>query len=308
MPNFEDWFFKFNSWSFSRHQLMNFCKRAYYYRYIGGALKYSPVLDVPKIKRLKKLKSKFVIQGTLIHDAIEDQINQHYLGRNLNQESAQEQYLKRLNGFQITADDMIIEYFNGEKRDTAFFDGIRSSGLEMLDTFFKIVWPIFKPLDYLRHEKFDNFTIANVPVTVKLDYITQNKDGKLVLSDWKTGKERKENNLQIGVYVLWAMEHYKKTSEDIYSEVIFLGSSGRTHPYKFSSDELDEIKKIIISDFESMNVSYEIDRFPVDPFPKKCMLCQFASICPDSKHKETQAGIQIDSSVDLVSDMLVDIE
>jgi CRISPR/Cas system-associated exonuclease Cas4 (RecB family) len=308
MPNFEDWFYKFNAWSFSRHQLMNFCKRAYYYRHIGGALKHSPVLDVPKIKSLKRLKSKFVLQGTLIHDAIEDQINQHYLGRDVKQESAKEQYLKRLNGFQQTADDMITEYFNGEQKDPAFFENIKSSGLEMLDTFFKIVWPNLKPLEYIRHEKFDNFTIENVPVTVKLDYITKSKDDRLVISDWKTGKERKENNLQIGVYVLFVMEQYKKSSDDIFSEVIYLSSSGSNRSYKFSSDQLAEIKKIITSDFEKMNASYEIDNYPSDPSPKKCMLCQFATICSDSKHKESQGLTPTDTSIDPVSDMLVDIE
>jgi CRISPR/Cas system-associated exonuclease Cas4 (RecB family) len=307
LSNFEDWFYKFNAWSFSRHQLLNFCNRAYYYRYIAGALKYSPVLNVPKIKRLKSLKSKFVLQGTLIHDAIEDQITQHYLGRNVNQESAQEQYLKRLNGFQVTADDMITEYFNGEQKDTTFFDDIRVSGIEMLDTFFRIVWPNLKPLEYLKHEKFDKFYISKIPVTVKLDYITKNNDGKLVLSDWKTGRERKESNLQIGIYVLFAMEQYDMLSEDIFSEVIYLGSSGRPRPHKFSTDQLDEIKGIITNDFERMNVSYDIEDFPADPFPKKCICCQFATICPESKHKD-QDVILNDTPIDPFTDMLIDIE
>jgi CRISPR/Cas system-associated exonuclease Cas4 (RecB family) len=306
MQNLEDWFFKFNSWSFSRHQLLNYCKRAYYYRYIGSALKSSKVLDIEKIKRLKGLDSKFVIQGKLIHEAIEDQITEHYLGRNVNQKSAQEKYLKRLNAFQITADDMITEYFNGEKRDPAFFDSIRTSGVEMLDTFFKIVWPNLKPLEYLSHEQFDNFTIETVPVTVKLDYITKNNDGRLVLSDWKTGKERRESNLQLGAYVLFAMQKYNKAPEDIFSEIIYLGSSGRNRPHSFSPDQLDEVKEIIISDFERMNASYEMDSFPADPSPKKCMNCPFASLCPDTRHKDTEE-VRDDTSVDRYSDMLVDI-
>jgi hypothetical protein len=270
-------------------------------------LKSSPVFDIPKIKRLKGLKSKFVVQGTLVHDSIEDQITQHYLGRDVNQVSAQEKYLKCLNGFQITADDMITEYFNGELIDPAFFDSIRTSGIEMLDTFFKIVWPNLKPLEYLSHEQFDKFTIETVPVTVKLDYITKNNDGKLVLSDWKTGKERRENNLQIGAYVLFAMERYDKAPEDIFSEIIYLGSSGRNRPYKFSTNQLDEFKEIVISDFVRMNASYEMDSFPADPSPKKCINCPFASICPDSRHKDTEE-VQTDTPVDRISEMLVDIE
>jgi CRISPR/Cas system-associated exonuclease Cas4 (RecB family) len=306
MQNLEDWFFKFNSWSFSRHQLLNYCKRAYYYRYIGSASKSSKVLDVEKIKRLKGLKSKFVVQGILVHDSIEDQITQHYMGRDVNQISAQEKYLKRLNGFQTTADITITECFNGEHIDPAFFDSIRISGVEMLDTFFTIVWPTLKRLEYLSHEQFDNFKIGTVPVTVKLDYITKNNVDKLVLSDWKTGKERRESNLQLGAYVLFAMQKYNKTPDDIFSEIIYLASSGKPRPYRFSSDQLDEVKEIIISDYERMNATYEMDSFPADPSPKKCINCPFASLCPDTRHKDTEE-VRDDTSVDRYSDMLVDI-
>ena len=306
MQNLEDWFFKFNSWSFSRHQLLNYCKRAYYYRYIGSALKSSKVLDVEKIKRLKGLKSKYVLQGILAHESIEDQITQHYLGRPVNPISAREKYLKRLNGFQTTADTTLTEYFNGEYIDPTFFDTIRTSGTEMLDTFFTIVWPTLERLEYLSHEQFDNFKIGTVPVTVKLDYITKNNVDKLVLSDWKTGKERKESNLQLGAYVLFAMQKYDKGPDDIFSEIIYLASAGKPRPYRFSSDQLDEVKDIITSDFERMNTSYEMENYPADPSPKKCMNCPFASICPETRHKDTEE-VREDLSVDPYSDMLVDI-
>ena len=41
----EDWYHRYNGWSFSKHRLWNLCKRAYYYRYIGTALKESKDLD-----------------------------------------------------------------------------------------------------------------------------------------------------------------------------------------------------------------------------------------------------------------------
>lgn len=306
MQNLEDWFFKFNTWSFSRHQLLNYCNRAYYYRYIGSALKSSKILDVEKIKRLKGLKSKYVLQGILIHESIEDQITQHYLGRPVNPISAREKYHKRLNGFQATADTTITECFNGEHIDPAFFDTIRTSGVEMLDTFFTIVWPTLERLEYLSHEQFDNFKIGTVPVTVKLDYITKNNVDNLVLSDWKTGKERRESNLQLGAYVLFAIQKYNKTPEEIFSEIIYLASTGKSRPYRFSSNQLDEVKDIITSDFERINASYEIEKYPADPAPKKCMNCPFASLCPDTRHKDTEE-IRDDTSVDPYNDMLVDI-
>ena len=66
MPDFEDWFLENKAWSLTQHKLMKSCKRAYYYKYIGSFLKSSPDLNIPELKRLKKLNSKYVIQGTRI--------------------------------------------------------------------------------------------------------------------------------------------------------------------------------------------------------------------------------------------------
>ncbi len=50
--------------------------------------------DVSKITRLKKLNSRKFLQGSLIHDVIKNQIGQKKLGRELNESSAINLYLK----------------------------------------------------------------------------------------------------------------------------------------------------------------------------------------------------------------------
>jgi hypothetical protein len=65
------------------------------------------------------------------------------------------------------------------------------------------------------------------------------------------------------------------------------------------------VKEIVASDFEIMNTSYEMDGFPADPSPQKCFTCSFASVCPDSRHKD-QVGV-VDNPSDPINDMLVDI-
>jgi CRISPR/Cas system-associated exonuclease Cas4 (RecB family) len=283
MVELEDWYYRYNAWSFSKHRLWSLCKRAYYYRYIGTAMKESEELDIPKLKRLKDLDPRFALQGKLIHEVLENQIGQHYLGRELSEKGAKVQYTQRVEQYRKMAKETLIESFNGETIDEKFFDNIRAKGIDQISMFFGVIWPQLKDLEYLRHEKFDRFKVGDVEAIVKVDYISKTKDDKLVVSDWKTGadNEEYESDLQIGTYVLWAMENYGKDPEEIRSELIYL-TTGVMRSYEFSVKQLEEIKGKIVEDFEIVNKRYDIDYFPPDPNPKKCLSCQFATVCPHS--------------------------
>lgn len=124
--------------------------------------------------------------------------------------------------------------------------------------FFGIIWPQFNDLVYLKHEDFDKFKIENVDVIVKVDYVSKTKTDIIVNTDWKTGAniEEYEKDLQIGTYVLWAMQYYQKESCQIRSKLAYL-KTGKMHPYEFSTSDLEVIKKIIADEFEIMNRSYK---------------------------------------------------
>ena len=283
MVELEDWYHRYNGWSFSKHRLWNLCKRAYYYRYIGTALKKSKDLDISRLKKLKELNTRFALQGLLIHEVLENQIGQHSRGREMSENGAKIEYTQKVEEYRKRANDTLIEYFNGEPIDGALFDRIRVNGLDQISRFFGVIWPQLMDLEYLRHEKFDRFKIGDVAAIVKVDYVCKTKEGKIVLCDWKTGIDsvEYESDLQIGAYVLWAMENYKKEPEDIRSELIYL-TSGAMRAYEFSMDELNKIKRMIVADFGEMNKIYDINYFQPDPEPKKCLSCQFATVCHHS--------------------------
>jgi CRISPR/Cas system-associated exonuclease Cas4 (RecB family) len=287
MTELENWFFNYNFWSFSKHRLWNLCKRSFYYQYIGTALKQSSNLEIYKLKRLKELNSKFVLQGSLIHEAIENQIGQHHLGRGFNETGTKSQFTQRLEQYRKTAPDILTEFYNGVPSDDAFFDTTRDEGLEKISMFFGVIWPQFKDLEYLKHEDFDKFKINDVQVIVKVDYVSKTKTDVIVITDWKTGtdNEEYESDLQIGTYVLWAMEYYQKNSSQIRSELAYL-KTGTMRPNEFTTDDLETIKKNIIDEYKIMNRSYEIEDYPTNPTPTKCISCQFGTICPDSMVKE----------------------
>lgn len=291
MAELEDWFHKYNSWSFSKHRLWGQCKLSYYYRYIATALKSPKNLDIPKLKKLKDLTPKFALQGKLLHQVLENHIEQLCLGREMSESWAIKRYVPRVEYYRRTATENLIEFFNGETVDPAFFNRIQANGIEQLATYFGTIWPQLKDRKYLKHEKFDKFSAGDVPAMVKVDYVSEARDGVIVLSDWKTGKENgdAESDLQMGVYTLWAMQNYNKDSGQIRSELVYL-ASGRIQPYEFKRKHLQYIRDTIIEDFRTMNEGFDIDRFEPDPHPSKCLSCNFATVCPHSMATEALEG------------------
>lgn len=294
MVELEDWFYKYNSWSFSKHRLWNSCKLAYYYQYIGPALKNPEELDVKILRELKELKNKFALQGILIHEVIEDQISQYQNGKNMSEEKAKEQYIKRLENHREKADETIVEYYNGAQFNPKFFDYARSDGIDKLGIFYGVIWPQFKDLEYINHEEFGHFKINGSKCVIKADYVTKTNNNIIVVSDWKTGqdKEEYESDLQIGTYVLWAMDNYSIELDRVRSETVYL-TTGRRRKHDFSTEQIDSIEEKICEEYSEMNESYEKEHFPPNPEPKRCLSCQFATVC-DHSLAENAIGGELD--------------
>lgn len=141
-------FFEKNEWSFSRHSLWTQCKRAYFFQYMGTYYTGKKEYDSLRLWDLKKYNSKIFLQGSLVHEIIKNQLGQHKLKRPLNEESAINQYLKLVDEKQTFADAYIVEVLNGESIDTAFFGKIKTDGVAQIKTFFSVIWPNLKDLEY----------------------------------------------------------------------------------------------------------------------------------------------------------------
>jgi len=284
MAELEKRFFENIFWSFTKHRIWHRCKRQYYYEYIAPYLKPPAPVDVNKIRTLKEYNSRFVLQGQLIHDILNDQIKIHCDSKPMDPAGALNTYSRRIAQNKMMASEMFTEYRHGERVDQEFFNTIDESGKNCLNLFFEKIWPDYKDQECLRHEEFDKFRIGEIDAMVKVDFVSGMQDGTIVLTDWKTGADSDdyETELQMAAYVLWAMEYYQKSRDEIKSELVFL-KTGEKKPYDFSEEKLREVQNIITRDFEAMNASYEYEDFPPNPFPKECLSCRFAKICPDLK-------------------------
>lgn len=283
MVELDPFFHQINSWSFTKHRVWNRCQRQYYFDYVAPYVKSKPVVDPNIIRRLRTFNSKFVLQGQIIHDIINDQIKLHCEDMPMDPEGAVNTYSKKIARFKDMASEVLTEYRNGEPTRDSFFTGIEGSGRDYLDIFFNRIWPDYKNRECLRHEEFDKFRINDIEVTVKVDFVGKQPDGTIILTDWKTGKDSDEYeiDLQMAAYVLWARDYYLKSVDDISAEIVFL-KTGEKKQYAFFDEQLRERLDMIPREFASMNASYEYEDFPARPSQRECMSCRFAKVCPEA--------------------------
>ena len=285
MVDLDPFFHKINSWSFTKHRVWNRCRRQYYFEYIAPYVKSQPVVDPEKIRWLKNFTSKFVVQGQLIHDIIDKQIQLHIDNKPMNLVEAMNEFSKKVSLYKNIGGETFTEYHNGDKIPDSFYATINENGKTCLQTFFGM-WLGYQNQECLRHEEFDHFKIGDVGVTVKVDFVGKMPDGTLVLTDWKTGRDDDENEteLQMATYVLWAMQYYRKSPDEIRTELVFL-KTGETKPYAFFWEQVSEIQEMIPREFAEMNASYEYGDFPARPSQRECMSCKFAEVCTDAAIK-----------------------
>lgn len=283
MPELDPFFHENNSWSFTRHRVWNRCQRQYYFEYIAQYVKTGPVVPPEKIRWLKNFTSKFVVQGQLIHDIIDTQIQLHCENRPMDVNEAMTAFSKKVSQYKNIGGETFTEYHNGEKITDSFFAAIDENGKTCLNTFFDKIWPGYKNRECLRHEEFDHFRTGDVGVTVKVDFAGKMPDGTIVLTDWKTGRDddEYETGLQMAAYVLWATEFYKRSADEIKTELVFL-KTGAIKPYAFYEEELRDMQEMIRREFSAMNASYEYGDFPARPSKRECTSCKFAEVCPEA--------------------------
>jgi len=235
---------------------------------------------------MKGLTPLIALEGRLVHDSVENLIQQHRLGRPLKAAPAQEQYAQLVDHYKQTARETIAEAYNGLAIQEKYFDLVLDDGRKQIANFVNIVWPNLADLEYLQHEEFENFVSEGIKVNVKVDYVTKSPDGKVVVTDWKTGEERQrhENELQLAVYGMWASWKYDVPLDRVMLELAYL-RTGDSFPVRMDEEAVAFAKEAILVGAADVLAADKFDDFSTNPAPDRCIACPFARVCPD--------GIQI---------------
>lgn len=229
------------SWSKSRHEKFEECPRAYYYHYYGswGGWEASAGLETRELYVLKKLSSRWQWAGSVVHEALRHMLNRARMaGDRKGLEKLLELTRQRARAVwsssraksywrEPTQIEGLLEHEYGEpvaaeewKRlwDEVIEGSIRA--FYQSDTFDRIR---AIPSDrWLTVDELDSWVFEGTKVWVAIDFAYRDERGVHVL-DWKTGRERRVDHLQVGVYALYAREKWGVPPRDVQGGLVYLG-------------------------------------------------------------------------------------
>ncbi|WP_165875938.1 PD-(D/E)XK nuclease family protein [Hazenella coriacea] len=294
------------SWSQSRQNMFESCRRKYYYHYYAAHLGWQndQPYEVQKIYRLKQLKNLHLVLGDLIHRIAEMYIQHwrkhqkrytasdltHRIRNLLNQA-----YIESGNSNQWwespTQRTMLHEIYYYQRLSPEQIKSIKEKipicVTHLLNSQSLHEMTHHPHCEWIEVEQLNNFTYLDTKIYVKLDTLYRLGD-KWIIVDWKTGKEEKEkHNEQLALYALYVHQRYQVPLDQIHIRVENLWTGTCTHhaineQTKSSiSEQLDtkiQQMKSSLTDAKQ-NIPLPIESFSPTKDVDTCHFCNFREVC-----------------------------
>ena len=293
------------SWSFSRHNTFNTCKRKYYYSYYGswgGWNKDAEELS-QKLYMLNKMTSLPMLAGSIVHDEVERTLKTLRYGRNADQNKSRDNVIKNFKQSWNQSKNkewkdspkwktnLFEHYYDQKPSDENLLD-LRDLMLDSIDGFFASDSYRFiqtmSDSQWLAIEDLDSFDMHGAKLWVKLDFAIRHGE-RVYIYDWKTGRVVKENEVQLAVYAIYAQQKWDVDLKLIRLFDVYLNQQlpVKVKPtdrlISSSSDfikaSIDEMKDLLV---DKENNQTEIEFFPIvseDRESYPCSYCSFQTVC-----------------------------
>jgi CRISPR/Cas system-associated exonuclease Cas4 (RecB family) len=291
------------SWSVSRDDMFQKCKRMYYFQYYGswGGWKQEADDRTRMIYILKKLQNRQIWAGKTVHDCIENTIRKIKGGRKtinvrqlinkilnkMRQEfssSRNKNYLTNPKTCALFEHEYDLEITDAEWKSNAdnvvkclnqlFSSRVYSEILELSGN------------QWIEIDKFSYFHLNNKKICVALDFAFR-KDNEIIIYDWKTGKENPEKDkFQLACYGLFAVQNWDINPENV-KLVDFYLSTGKQNEFRLSNFDLKQIENYILNSLDEMenlvedpieNTAKEENFSPTEN-KEICNYCNYKKIC-----------------------------
>jgi hypothetical protein len=233
------------SWSKSRHEKFKECRRAYFYTYYGswGGWEAPAGSAVRELYVLKKLSTRWQWAGSVVHEAIRqllerarsrgeftpaDALVQRTRERARTQWAASRDKSYWRESSRIVG---LVEHEYGEpvandewKRiyDQVIEGSLRafcaSPTLEEIRRTPREAW--------LTIDKLDSWSFEGSKIWMAIDFAYRDADGRVHVLDWKTGKERGVDHLQVGTYALYARNKWGVGADGVVGGLVYLVGDG----------------------------------------------------------------------------------
>lgn len=300
------------SWSKSRHEKFKECRRAYFYTYYGswGGWEAPAGSEVRELYVLKKLSSRWQWAGSVVHEALKQLLTRAQgmgefapVDRLVKQtrDKARAQWAgSRDKSYWRESSRIVglVEHEYGEpvtndewKRlydqviDGALRGFYGSATLEEIRRTPRDAW--------LTIDRLDSWVFEGAKIWMAIDFAYRDGDGRIHVLDWKTGKERGVDHLQVGTYALYARTKWGAAADGVLGGLVYLAASGADGaPGERVEVKLDEeaLRRCEQEMRESIAAMRAVLRDPagnkadVDDFPRiedreRCRRCPYRRPC-----------------------------
>ncbi len=233
------------SWSKSRHEKFQGCRRAYYYAYYGswGGWDAPAGSPVRELYVLKRLSSRWQWAGSVVHDALKRLLvraratGEWWPADRLVEQTrlqARGQFAgSREKGYwrAPTRTVGLVEHEYAEPVTDAEWKRLYDTVIEgSLRAF--LASPVAEELRrtprerWLTVDELDSWDFEGTKVWVAIDLAYRDGDGRVHLLDWKTGRERGADHLQLAVYTLYARRKWEVAEGDVVGGLVYLATEG----------------------------------------------------------------------------------
>lgn len=294
------------SWSKSRHEKFTECPRAYWFHYYGswGGWDAAAPPATRELYVLKNLSSRWQWAGSAVHEAL-----RHLLER------------ARVTGQHKPLETLLAETRQrtrtqwGASRDKGYWrDPKRVPGLveheygePVAPEEWKRVWEEIiegslrafyasETFDRIRAipasrwltvDELDTWSFEGTKIWVAIDFAYRGEDERVHVLDWKTGKERGADHLQLAIYALYAQRKWQVAPASVVGGLVYLGSGAERVDAAVDEAALEDARARMRESIAGMRERLDdplrnvaaADRFPRIEDRSACRRCPFRRPC-----------------------------
>jgi len=233
------------SWSKSRHEKFKECRRAYFYTYYGswGGWEAPAGSPVRELYVLKKLSTRWQWAGSVVHEAIRQLLERARLRGELTPVDAWVQRVReraraqwsgsRDKSYWREASKIVglVEHEYGEpvanEEWKRLYDQVIEGGLRAFYASPTLEEIRRTPRDaWLTIDKLDSWLFEGSKIWMAIDFAYRDVEGRVHVLDWKTGREREVDHLQVGSYALYARNKWGVDAGGVVGGLVYLVGSG----------------------------------------------------------------------------------
>jgi hypothetical protein len=290
------------SWSLSRQQMFNDCRRQYYLNYYGAWGGWADEAPSPArlAYRLKQIVGLDVWVGDILHRVIESELAHVRRGFRPRAELLKERARSLLNlewkqsieqrwRENAKHNRNLFEHYYGMEVDKERRARLREKLFTCLDSFGSLPLlaqlAVAPPEAWITVEQLDTFVVDCVPVYVKIDCAVA-LDGLTWIIDWKSGKGSDRDAEQTFCYGLYAMQKWGTPLDRMRTLLAYLFLN-ETREEAVTAERALAMQERIVSGIHAMrgclrdpaaNVACE-DDFPLTDNHRLCRRCCFHELC-----------------------------